>query len=237
MTLLVQEQAVWLGAYNLTTDMHTLGESAEAAPQVATVLGDDTETHEPGLKGYGFAGEGFWKGGANEIDDALHGRIRVRNVPFSLALEGTDAGDASRSMLAMLATLEMGASVGELLPINFTVAVMDAPVQGNVLHAGELSTNTNGTALNLGAVAAGQSLYGTLHVFSGSGNFDVIIQSATDEAFTSPTTRITFAQVLSATVRASEWATPVSGAITDTWWRMVATVPGTRDFAVTMAIQ
>jgi len=51
-----------------------------------------------------------------------------------------------------------------------------------------------------------------------------VVQSDDAQAFLSPTDRITFAQ---ATAIGAQWATPVSGAITDDWWRLSYTIGGT----------
>jgi len=112
-------------------------------------------------------------------------------------------------------------------------------IKGNVLFP--LSTVTSSdtsTGQVLGAVGATEYLYAALHVFSVSAadTLDVIIQSDT-VGFSSPTTRVTFTQKAAI---GSQYATPVAGAITDTYWRISYTVAGSDpsiSFAVVMGIQ
>lgn len=230
---IIAQQEVFFGGYRLTQQLNQIGESMTTAELNATVLGGETVIHEPGLKGYGMTGEGFWS--ATE-DAELISKQRTRNVPVTMCLTNGDGGTPARSVLGTIASHSIGdAAVGELLPFSYEIGAMDAPVRGYVLHNGEETGNVTGTAYNLGAPGAGESVYGVLHVFSGSGSFDVKIQSATDEAFTTPNDRITFTTVATGTAQAYEWATPVSSG--DAWWRITATNPATRDFAVIVAIQ
>lgn len=237
MTVIIKDQKVWFGEWDFSTQHRSVAEALEVAQLAAGTLGDDTDVQEPGLLGWGFSGGALWEAGATGLDAGHHGKIRVREVPFSLALEDGSEGSRVRMILAMQGAYQFGDQHGQLVEVSYELGAMGTPLSGNILHAGELSANTDGTAFELGAVASGELLYAALHVFSGSGALDVKVQSASDEAFTTPNDRIAFAQVLTGTARSSEWATPVAGPITDTWWRMTATVPGTRDFAVVMAIR
>lgn len=229
---LIAEQEVFFGGYRLTSQLNQIGESMTIAELNATVLGGSTMIYEPGLKGYGMSGEGFWS--ATE-DAELISKARTRNVPVTLCLTDASGGTPARSVLGMIGSHTIGdAEVGELLPFSYEIGAMDAPVRGYVLHNASATGNVTGTAYNLGAPSS-QSVYGVLHVFSGSGTFDVKIQSATDEAFTTPNDRITFSTVATGTAQSYEWATPISTG--DAWWRITATNPATRDFAVVVAIQ
>jgi hypothetical protein len=79
----------------------------------------------------------------------------------------------------------------------------------------------------LGAVAANKKLYATLHVLGVSGStnptVNVSVQSASSSGFTSPSTRISFAQKAAI---GAQFATPIAGAITDTWVRARWVVAG-----------
>jgi hypothetical protein len=226
------EQQILFGGYRLTSQTNDIAEALVTAELDQTVFGGDTMLNEPGLKGYGFSAEGLW---AATEDAGMFGYHRTRNVPVTLALTTGAGGTPVRSVQAMLA--EHGiveGEHGELAKVSLAFAAMDAPVRGYVLHNASATGNVTGTAYNLGAPSS-QNVYGVLHVFSGTGNLDVTIQSATDEAFTSPNNRIAFTQVGTGTPRAYQWATPI--ATGDAWWRAIATNPNTRDFAVVVAIQ
>lgn len=231
-TTVIALQDILFGGYRVTAQTNQLAESMTTAQLEASALGDETVVYAPGLKGYGFSGEGFFLG---TLDAGLEGYHRTSNVPVTVGLTTGAAGTPCRSVKAMIG--EHGileGQHGELATFSFSFGAMDAPVRGTILHNAESTGNVTGTAYNLGAPSS-QSVYGVLHVFGGSGDLDVTIQSATDEAFTSPNNRITFTQVGTATARAYEWATPISTG--DAWWRITATNPSTRDFAVVVAIQ
>lgn len=234
---LVEQQEVLFAGFRFTTQTNQISESMETAELNATVLGNSTTINEPGLKGYGFSGEGFWEGGDTGMDKAIQDRFRTSDVPFSLLLDDGSVGSPCRAMQAMVGGYQIGdGAVGELLPVSFELGAMNAPVRGSVLHNSEATGNVTGTAIEEGAVSSTQTLYAALHVFSGSGQLEVDIQSDDAQGFSSPTTQLSFANVLTGTAQASEWKS-TTGAITDTWWRVSATNPATRDFAVIIAIQ
>jgi hypothetical protein len=87
----------------------------------------------------------------------------------------------------------------------------------------------NGTAVQLGAIAAEQELVVAYQnpnfpaVEGTTPTLDAKIQSATDSAFTTPTDRITLPQ-RTATVVGS--VHKLAGPITDTWWRFAVTAVG-----------
>ena len=232
------EQEIFFGSWDLTAQMNAFQEALETEELDASVFKNTTKIFEPGLKGYGISGEGFWAGGDDAIDDVLFDQQRTSDIPLTIALDDGSVGSPAKSVLGMIASYQLGEAHGNLLKVSYAVASTDSrPVRGTILHNASASGNVTGTALQLGAVSATQSVYGVLHVFSGSGSFIVKIQSSSDEAFTSPNDRITFATVATGTARTYEWSVLGPGAITDTWWRITATNPNTRDFAVIAAIR
>ena len=231
-TFALLEQQVLVGGYRLTTQTNDIAEAMETAEKDASVFGTTTMIHEPGLKGYGMSVAGFW---AATPDAGIQSYHRTRNVPMTLALTDGSVGSFCRSFKAMIAEHNIiEGEHGELAKMGVVAGAMGSPIRGYILHNTESTGNVTGTAVDIGAPSS-QSVYGVLHVFSGSGNLDVKIQSATDSGFTTPNDRITFTQVGTATARAYEWATPISTG--DQYWRAVATNPSTRDFAVVVAIQ
>lgn len=233
----ITSRQILFGGWDLSAQHTANAEAAMTEELDATAYGDTTVLHEPGLKAFGLSGEGFWNGGDDEIDYVLMGQQQARNVPVSFLLTDGSVGSPTRSFKSMIGSYEFGAGHGELLKLSYDLGVMDVPVRGTVLYNASASGNVNGTAVQLGAVGATQYLYGILHVFSGTGSFIVKIQSDNAEGMGSPTDRITFATVATGTPRTYEWATPVAGSITDDWWRITATNPNTRDWAVIAAIR
>ena len=116
--------------------------------------------------------------------------------------------------------------VGEVAPFEVSAEGSGRLVRGRMLTLGTVNATGNGSAVSYQAATTTQYVYGQLHVYSISGSgaaVTVKIQSDDNSGFTSATDRITFA-AKSAT--GYEWATPVVGAITDTYWRATYTVSG-----------
>lgn len=109
--------------------------------------------------------------------------------------------------------------------VNFKGA---APtIRSRVIDYATRTATANSTGFVLGAVSATQKLYAALHVTAASGttpNLVVKLQSDDASGFLSPTDRVTFT---AATAVTSQYATPVAGAITDTYYRASATITGT----------
>lgn len=104
-------------------------------------------------------------------------------------------------------------------------------VRAQVNHyVAALTSTANSTGQNsgtVGALSAAQKMVVVLRVLasSGTGNqtLNVVIQSDDGSGFGSPTTRGTFAEK---TTSAAEEKIEVSGAVTDTYWRVTMTVAG-----------
>ena len=206
-----------------------------------TTFGATTRINKGGLKSVVANHQGFWDAGsATAVDPVVFARVGLEDVPIVIAPEGGAVNALAYLFRAIHAEYAIGAGVvGELLP--FSVAMEGTGgqplVRGRVMHNASATGAVTGTAIQLGSISATQFLYGSFQVFSGSGTFPVLVQSSSDQAFTTPNTRITFATVATGTAVASEWATRVSGSISDTWWRITATNPATRNFAVAIGIQ
>jgi hypothetical protein len=157
----------------------------------------------------------------------------------------TNSADGSTAYLLQsipLSYTPVQGAVGDLAMGTISGSSSTGPVvRGTLLHPSSTArtSSSTGTGRQLGAVAAGQSLYAALHVISASGTtptLAVIVQSDDNAGFTTPTTRITFT---TATGKTSQMSS-VAGAITDTYWRVSYTIGGTSTptfaFAVTAGI-
>lgn len=228
MSTVLTDAKVYFGGYDLSGDHNSVALAWGAEEVENTTFGDTTRTRTGGLKTAAAEGGGFWNGGADN-DQQHFDSIGVVDKPVMFADSG-DAGDAAYFMKAMTASYQIGGAVGELLPFDLSaVATGGTPmVRGTVLYNGTIGATANGTAYQVGAVSATQKLYAALFILDDpagtSPTIDVVIESDDASGFASGTTRITFAQQ---TARGAVWATPVSGAITDTYWRAAITVGGT----------
>jgi len=208
-----------------------------------TAFGDDTHSRAGGLKTVTAAHEGFVNLADDGIDETLFGLIGTADTPVMLS--PTAAAENSRSFmfLANHSEYNPGATVGEMFSFGVRAEATSDLIQSTVLHNNSARVSTaDGTGRNLGAVTAAQKLYASIHVFAASGTsptLDVILESDAGDTWTgAETTRITFAQK---SAISAEWATPVAGAISDTWWRIGWTIGGTDTptfgFIVSVGIQ
>jgi hypothetical protein len=150
-------------------------------------------------------------------------------APTTLLPAGTTAGSLAYLLDAL--TLEytpIEATVGDLAMSTLSGSGRGAAARGLLMHdlATARTSSGSGTARQLGAVAAGQRIYGALHVTAASGtapNLVVKLQSSATEGG-SYVDRVTFSAATAA--GANQFASTL-GAITDTWWRTNWTVSGT----------
>lgn len=240
MSQVLTDARLFVAGHDLSGQMNALALDYSADMLDATTFGATTRINAAGIKSVRGQHEGLWDSStATAPDPVLFSRVGTADVPVVIAPVNGDAGAVAYLLRAIYAEYTVGGAVGDLL--SFSVSMEGAGgqplVRGRLLHNASAAGNVTGTAFQLGAVGAGQHAYAALHVMSGTGALTVKVQSASGEAFTSPNDRITFTVVADGTAVASEWATRVAGAITDTWWRIVATNPNTRNFAVAAGIQ
>lgn len=217
---------LWVAQYNLAGDANSLSMGIGSELQDTTAIGDAARSRMGGLQTVAFQAEGYWD---DPLDAVLFEDVSLSDVPVTIAPAGLNPGD--RAFLARCAIAEympVSGSVGEMARFSVGGEGTGVPVARGVLLANTTAGATvNGTAQLLGAVAAGQSVYASLHVTAASGTTPtlvVTIQSDDNVGFTSPTTRITFATATAA-ANLTQFAS-AAGAITDTYWRAIATITG-----------
>lgn len=239
--LVMRDQRVWLGAFDISGLINSLAIDHGAEARDAATLGAATRGHLGGLKTVSAQHEGYWDA-ANGLDEELFNRVGLQDAPLSYAAAGAAEGDTAYSFLALFAEYSPGAALGEVLGFSASAQAGggDGLVRGTIMHNATRTTSANGTGRQLGAIAAGQKLFGILHVTGASGTAptsDLTVESAPTNTFASPTTHMTFAQQSAA---GFEWQAQDPGAVTDTWWRLVWALGGTTpsfDFTGILAIQ
>ncbi|GLZ36214.1 hypothetical protein Lesp02_84010 [Lentzea sp. NBRC 105346] len=172
---------------------------------------------------------GQWEaGGAGFVDDELFAALGGVGA-WSMCPDGAAVGSLAWLTKAMTAKYQLGDAVGEIAPWSAEAKGSWPLARGLVAHPpGTARTATgNGTGQQLGAVAAGQYLYAAAHILSVAGTstptITLGIESAPDNTFAAPTSRISFA----AATAVSGQILRTAGAITDTWFRPVWTISGT----------
>lgn len=229
-TQLLTDVKLYAGAYDFSTDMNALALTYSAEMLDETCFGDSTRINKAGLKSVVASFEGLWDAAAaDDPDRVLFDTVGTSSVPVTIApLTGAD-GEVAYIFRSIQSAYTPGAQVGELFAFSVSMEGSDgAPlVRSTVLHPATARTATStGTARQLGALSASQTLYATLHVIAASGTnptLDVVVQSDNASNFPSPLSQITFAQ---RTAIGSEWKS-LAGANTDDWFRISYTIGGT----------
>lgn len=229
-TLILTNARLFTGGADLTAHNNKLEIYAEAETKDTTVFGSGGwKEVKGGLIQPTIDGEGFWEAGdSGKVDDAAFAALG--GVGAYTACPDTAAVAAlAYFSQALTGKYQLGGAVGDVAPWTLGMKGAWPLVRGVVAHPpGTARTTTGtGTGAELGAVAANQYLYASLHVLSVAGTdtptITVAIESDADDTFGSATDRITFD---AATARGGQ-VKRVAGAITDTWFRPKWTISGT----------
>lgn len=198
---------------------------SEAADLVeANTFGDTGKRRLAGLRSPTVDMEGLFDA---TLDAELQSRIGLADVPITVA--PNDSVDGARAFFfrAIAGEYSYFGALGDANPFSFSAEGSDGGVivRGTIGHAGIETVTGVGVGRQLGAVAAGQSLFAVLHVLAASvaDTLDVIVESDDNAGFTTPTTRGTFTQQ---SAIGSAVLVPVAGPITDDWWRVSWTLGG-----------
>ncbi len=222
---------ILLGGYDISGDHNEINAIYSADQVEANAFGLTGVRRFGGFKSLAVDMTGYWEcDGTSAIDDILQPLVGSADNVFSFSPTGGAVNENAISTVVTGFEYKPGGSIGKMIGINSAFFSQGTKVvRGRVLATGAKSLTGNGTAYENGEVAAGKYLYGILHVTatSGSGDrsIDVAIQSAAASNFASPTTRISFTQVTTSVT--AQFATPVAGEITDTWWRAQWGIAGT----------
>ncbi len=236
----IKDGKVFLAGYDLSGDVNAAAIDYSADALDVTCLGDSTHIRIGGIKTVTAQVEGYYDGTDN--DQQLFSRIGTADVPLTICPQDANEGSRAYTFKTMVASYSPGGSLGEAMTFSVSgEATGYELVQGVVLLNGTKTVTGNGTGQLLTAVTATQQLFAALHITAvgdAAAALVVKIQSDDNSGFTTPVDRITFT---SANAIGAQWATPVNGPITDTYWRAVWTITGgttpSFTFIVPMGIQ
>jgi hypothetical protein len=222
--IILKDQTVYLGGYDLTNRMSALALDYSAEMQDVTVFGNDTHTRLGGLKSAAAQVSGFMD--IDATDQFQFDSIGVQDTPFSFGASGDTVGSVAYTMLAAEADIKLGGAVGDVAKFDAGAQSTGVLVRGQILLNSKgtpLTSTGNGTAVQLGSVSATQRIYVAMHVLGvGTGSVTAKLQSDNASNFPSATDQIT---LTAANAIGSQWAS-VAGAITDDWWRINYTISG-----------
>lgn len=242
--MIVQNRKLWAGAYDLSGYLSGLAFEASADIQDDTVFGDSSRSGVAGLVTYAVEQEGVWEAGTGTPDPVLYTNLSLADVLATVAPVNGSEGSNAYFMQTTAGKYSLGGEVGPLLRFSASMEASGGypAVRGTILTNGtKSSTGTSAAKTQLGAVSATQKVYVGMHVLAVTGTnptLDVVIRSDANSSAGGETTRVTLAQQ---TAIGSVWATPVAGAITDTYWDVSWTIGGTSSptfqIVVVVAIQ
>jgi hypothetical protein len=227
---------IFAAGADLTTRSNKVEMSSEIEDKDATSFRavDDPEAGWKevlgGLASTSITASGQWEAGdPSKVDDVVWANLAGRTPhPWTVCPLSAAVGELAYTTAGLNTSYKLGEAVGEVAPWEAQAKGTSLTVRGQVAHPpGTARTATGtGTGLNLGALAAGQRLFASLHVLSASGTTPSItarVESDADNTWASPTTRATFTAATAAGGQSAE----VLGAVTDTWWRVAWTISGT----------
>ena len=227
---------IFAGGYDLSGDSNQVALKYSAEILDSTVFNAASKGRTPGLLDTGIEASGFWDDATAVADTYAGAKLAVVDTPITAIPSAAAQGDLAYFFKSLLGEYSPGAAVGELLKFSLTAQGTDSLLRGNILEYAIKTATAAGAAQQLGAVLATQKLYAVMHVLEVSGTnptLDMLIQSDSAQAFSSPETKITFAR---ATEIGAQYAVPVDGAILDEWWRCSWTIGGTDNPSFTVAV-
>lgn len=192
-----------------------------------------------GLKSHELSLSGFWQAGAGEMDPDAFNDLGVAARAHTIGPDETE-GSVAYLFRAGKFSYQLLGEVGQLAPFELKSQGTNGEgvIRGQLAKAmGDVSaTGQLGSVLNLGAPAAGQSVYCAVHVFAAGTTITLKLQSDTASGFPSATDRATIGPI---TAAGGTWMTPLPGAIAgETHWRLnVTAITGTFTIAAAIGVQ
>ncbi len=221
---------LWLGGYDLGTDINSLSLTASRAELGDARLADDISATYPGIQSVDCQTDGFWAAGAGNNDAVTAARIITKDAaewplticPPSAPGAGGAGGNVAYNLRTAQFATYFGAQHGESLPFRLTSRARTGRLDRGTIIAPKTTyvATTNGTAYQVGAASATQQVVAILHVFSvNGGTWTVTVESDNGVGMATPVTRFTFTGATAVTRQVMTLA----GAVTDDYWRAVVT--------------
>ena len=219
----------------------TLDFSNNLAP--VTAYADTDETYVEGKAGYTCAVKGLYSISSPDYDGEMFTDLTAASRRLGIFPGGPPAGNYGYELVTNITASPRKAATGSVVALDVSWRGNTPAARGPLLLVNTaVAASGNGTAYNMGAVGATQTLVGVIRLLAapgGAGNntLDVIVQSDALESFLSPATVLTFTQLDQASVATFEVQTQ-AGALTDSWWRVSYTYAGagTRTFSLVVSL-
>lgn len=223
----LKDVKVYYGGRDLSGELSQVSLEFSAETPDATAFGDNTRRRLPGVRTTGATHNGWWDSvsAADSLDADLFAKIGAASEYMSVSPDGGDLGEYGFSFKVLEAAYNPGGSHGEVFAFEINVVGDGDMIRGLVTTNAVYTTTTNGTITQVGAPAALETAFSTIHVVAASGaapTVDVTVESDDAVGFGTPTVRMTHPQLT--TVGSDQQS--VVGPITDSFWRHVITITG-----------
>lgn len=228
----LQDCRIYADEIDLSGQANAVGVSGTAQMNEKTTFeSGGWQEFQPGLRKGVYSVETY-------LDEALNGTALedgTQNVVCSFVTSGAEFA-VGYGLNTNVMDRGQGWTVGELVAQPMTFDGSGAMWRGELLlPKAAKTTAAAGSARQLGAVSATQSVYAHLHVFAVTGgSVTVRIESDDNSGFSSAATRHTFTAASAVGAQKAE----VAGAFTDDYWRVAWTqTASSATFAVLVGIQ
>lgn len=239
-SLINKSLRTWVDGYDMTGDSNAGNLDLDHdVYDVTTYSNGGARARQCGNEDVTASQAGFWATGVGSVDENSFNNLGVADAVLTMSPDGFE-GSPAYMMRTGRFKYSLFGPAGQPAPFSIDFSGTNgqtAVVRGQVTRGAYLAnaTGATGTAVNLGAVSSGQYLYGSLHAFAVGTTMTAVIESAPDNTFASPTTRITFGPV---TAVGGVWGTRAAGAITDTWYRLrITAITGSFTIAANVGIR
>ncbi|MGH3371804.1 MAG: hypothetical protein ACRDPR_17570, partial [Nocardioidaceae bacterium] len=160
---------IYVGGHDFTADTNKGVFSADADVNDATTFASQGwKEGKGGLKSFESSLEGFWaSAAADAVDPEIFPRLGIPDEVVTISPPGGE-GSACYLCQASKLTYSLFGEIGQLIPFSLGMSGSNTvgAVRGQLAKAaGSVSaTGATGTAVQLGAVAADEFVYATVHV-------------------------------------------------------------------------
>lgn len=226
---------ILMGQYNVSGDLNSVGIQRSQAALPDDTFGPNKSfmARIPGQSDGVFSFAGLVELTAGGQDSIFSANMSLANIPLTVVLQPNVSGRCKFGLIQQ-GEYRSGGNVGGRAEFGANGRIANyAMTDGDLLDSGTVHTGDffvapleRGPSLELGAVGATQKLYAIIHAIAKDTFTSAVfaVQSSATEGG-SYTDRILFTTITGLT---SQFAVPVAGPITDTWWRVaVASFTGT----------
>ena len=195
---ILKDAKILYGGFDISGILNSVALNHQSELQDGSTFAQQTRVNIPGVMNSSIEVGGFFD---DVLDPLLFegvGQPITSIEAASVSPDGGAAGDVSYSMEVDVANFSPGASYGEIFAFSTTLQGNGPLIRGTLLENALKSSTAVGTGQDIGTLLSTEGLWAALHVTAVTGTsptLDLLIESDVS-GFSSPTTRITFAQMV-----------------------------------------